>query len=454
VKWRLELGGVAIALLACGELADPRANRVALSIVPVFDASGVFAGNNADRLRIRVQRENLGTFQTVKDTTVTIDADGTASADINVVLVQSPQLFRVLLDAFRASDVAVLFSGSEDVVVTSGGGPQEVQVPIGYSGPHGAGVVVAPKDTNVTAGGSFAFRATVFDANGSVVGVPVTFHLINPADASKLRVSRLAGLATAVAGQQGTVLVLALTADSLRDTARVVVRSATASVQVTPGYGSVGVGQALQLAGAALDFGGNTLGGRAFSWTSRTPSVASVGVTGLVAGLAPGTTVVVAASGSAADSIRVIVPKAGDVVVWTTSGGRAFGAGQVGSAFEVDVTADLALAPGERLASYNGTLTWNATKAAFVDTLPGGFAGAQVNIANVGTGELRFTGADPAGAAGTPTLVKIRFHAVSAGSMAPVLVISEMSGPSPTVTNFISPVPRVDVASGDVAVSP
>jgi len=83
VKWRLELGGVAIALLACGELADPRANRVALSIVPVFDASGVFAGNNADRLRIRVQRENLGTFQTVKDTTVTIDADGTASADIN-----------------------------------------------------------------------------------------------------------------------------------------------------------------------------------------------------------------------------------------------------------------------------------------------------------------------------------------------------------------------------------
>src|SRR5439155_16337024 len=90
VKWRLELGGVAIALLACGELADPRANRVALSIVPVFDASGVFAGNNADRLRIRVQRENLGTFQTVKDTTVTIDADGTASADINVVLVQSP----------------------------------------------------------------------------------------------------------------------------------------------------------------------------------------------------------------------------------------------------------------------------------------------------------------------------------------------------------------------------
>ena len=69
------------------------------------------------------------------------------------------------------------------------------------------------------------------------------------------------------------------------------------------------------------------------------------------------------------------------------------------------MTADLALAPGERLASYNATLTWNATKAAFVDTLPGGFAGAQVNIANVGTGELRFTGADPAGAAGTPTLV-------------------------------------------------
>ena len=38
-----------------------------------------------------------------------------------MVLVQSPQLFRVLLDAFRASDRAVLFSGSEDVVVTSGG---------------------------------------------------------------------------------------------------------------------------------------------------------------------------------------------------------------------------------------------------------------------------------------------------------------------------------------------
>ena len=453
MKLWLALGALATVVLACGDFAGPGGQRVALSIVPVFDANGFLVLSNADRLRIRIQRDSSGVFLTVKDTTVAIDADGNAAADIDVLLLQSPQVFRVLLDAVRSGDGAVLFSGSQDISVTSGTGgtPQEVQIPVSYAGPLSARVAIAPRDTNMASGSSFTMRATVFDASDNVIAVPVTFYLVNAADATKLTVNRLTGQVTAAAGQQGEVGVYAMSADSLRDTTRIFVGVVAASLRVTPGYGNVAAGGTLQLAGSLLDAGGNPVGGGTITWVSRTASVATVSTTGLVTAVTVGQTVVVATAGAFADSVIITVPAAGNVLVFTSSKGRSFAAAAVGDTVSLDLTADLGFASGEKLGSYGATLTWDAAKLQLDTLVAGSFPEPTVNYNARGTGQLQFAAANTAGATGQTILAKVRFRALSAGSGVPVLTFSEMSAPSPSFTNLFA-ANRVTVTNAGVTV--
>src|SRR3989441_11093308 len=69
-----------------------------------------------------------------------------------------------------------------------------------------------------------------------------------------------------------------------------------ASVAVPPASATIQVGQAQQLAATLKDASGNTLSGRAVSWSSATPSVASVSSNGLVTGLAAGSALITATS--------------------------------------------------------------------------------------------------------------------------------------------------------------
>jgi len=59
------------------------------------------------------------------------------------------------------------------------------------------------------------------------------------------------------------------------------------------GY-SVAVGQTLQLEGRAVTWGGVRVDERISSWTSTTPSIATVSNTGLVTGIAVGSTGIIA----------------------------------------------------------------------------------------------------------------------------------------------------------------
>lgn len=448
------MGGVVLAMLACADLTGVRGHPVAFSIIPVFDANGIFA-DNADRLRIRVQREEAGTFRTVRDTIVPIDADGNVEANLNVPLLQSPQVFRILLDAVRGQDNAVLFTGSNDVIVTntSSASAQPVQIPVAYSGPRGARVVLTPADTVVGLNTAFAFRSTVFDAADAVVNVPVGYYLLDPADAAKLVLNRLTGAATST-GQTGDVLVLALTADSLRDTAHVVVGNIASALAITPGIGTAGVGQTLQLNAAVLDGSGNPLGGQAFAWASRAGGVASVSASGLVTGVAPGQAVIVATSGALSDSIVVAVPPSPGVAFTVTANGRSFGAPRAGDAISVEFAADMSFYPAEKLASYNARFTWDVSKLTYVDVAtatPPSFPSALVNTDSVSQGILRFAQVSTGGLAGAFTLARFQFQALAAGNAAAALSITEASGPAPALNNLIS---SVTVANGAVTVRP
>ena len=100
MKLRVGLGVLLVAVLACGELAAPRSHPIALTIIPAFDRYGELAAG-ADQLQIRIYAIVVGPPRDstlVKDTTVAVTGDS-ASADVGVVLLQSPETFRIRLDA-------------------------------------------------------------------------------------------------------------------------------------------------------------------------------------------------------------------------------------------------------------------------------------------------------------------------------------------------------------------
>ena len=65
-----------------------------------------------------------------------------------------------------------------------------------------------------------------------------------------------------------------------------------ASVSVVPGSASVQVGQAVQFAATPRDNAGNPLAGRAITWSSSDPAVATVDGTGRASGVSAGTAIV------------------------------------------------------------------------------------------------------------------------------------------------------------------
>ncbi len=459
MRLRVGVWAAVVAIAACGDLGGPGGPALRLSITPVFDSHAELA-SDADQLRIRLFRVNPGPPRDsvqVKDTTVTVDAQGNAAADINVVLLQSPQFFRVRLDAVRTTANTVLFSGSQVVSVTSGsatGSGQSVNIPVAWTGPVGTRIVIAPRDTTIAASGSFALRATVFNAQNQVIGSSPRFYLVSAADASRLAVNRLTGLVSAVPGATGQVLVYVETLDVTppRDTARIFIGAVPASVRITPGFGNVGAGQTLALTGAVLDANGNAVPGSTVTWTSRTPGVATVNTTGQVSGVAAGTSVVVATAGALADSVRVTVPPSTNVVVSAAPRARSFGSPAVNDTITVEITADMRFTPGDKLGSYNAKLTWNPAQLQ-LEAVGAGDSGFNptFNDQNKAAGQLTFADANASGAAGTPVVARVRFKALASGNAALALTLTELSAAAPTFTNLFA-ANRVTVTNGIVTV--
>lgn len=469
-RWFAAVGLVGVT--ACAELLGPRAHTVSLTIVPVFDAAdphAIAAAASADQLRIRALRDSAGAFTvTVKDTVVAIDPQtGEASATLTLLLLQSPTVIRLILEAVRSSDGVVLFRGQGDIQVTSSAGGTGVSTDtlnLPYVGPRAARVAIAPRDTAIGSGGTFTYRATAFDSAGNVLTSPpqITFFLVNPADSSTLQVVRLTGSASAGSSATGEVRVYAeapgpAPGTAVRDTARVYVGAVAVGVRVTPGYANIGVNDTLRLRGELVDPLGNPLTTSGVTLTSRDPGVATVDGSGLLRGTATGTVVIVATGSGFSDSTRITVVTATHAVVSITSNKptapRAFGVFKAGvDTVVMDVTADMRFTPNEKLGSYNATLTWSPSVLQYVDVQATSFAAPVVNADSASAGKLRFSAADASGAAGQVVVARVRFRAVAQGATTAALAISEMSA-AQTFTN-LSALNRVTVTSGHVTVRP
>jgi len=80
-----------------------------------------------------------------------------------------------------------------------------------------------------------------------------------------------------------------------------------ASVSLAPGTASLLVGGTQQLVATLKDANGNVLTGRAIWWTSSTPAVATVGGTGLVRAIAPGSATITAAGDGKSGTATITV---------------------------------------------------------------------------------------------------------------------------------------------------
>lgn len=446
----------AFTATACFDFFGPSTRNVSLNIVPQFDEfAAATLADNADQLRVIIERDSSGTFILVKDTVLTIDPmTGEASGSIAVVLLENVQDFRIRLEAFRASDGVIFFQGETVVSVSASAaaddGTQTISIPIQYAGLRGTRVAIAPRDTAVLAGTTFQLRATVFDTLDLPIEVPLTFNLVNPRDSVRLRVARATGAAEAVSAGSEPIVVFVRTGDSLTDTTRVFVVNETDPVALRLGIGSATIAKdsTLQLSAILTDRTGTVVAGE-IDWTSRTSRVASVNATGLVQGLVPGTSVVVARARGFTDSLVVTVAADGRVVVTTTTEGRSFFESQLGGEITVDVTADMSFAGSELLGSYNATLTWNPSVLTLVAVEAGDFPTPEFNDVNAATGELRFAQVSPSGSGGSIVLARIRFSKVGLGTTTPTVTISEMSA-AVTFTDLLS---RVSVTNGTVTVN-
>jgi uncharacterized protein YjdB len=224
------------------------------------------------------------------------------SSDVNVARVDSTGL---------ATAVA---QGVANILVTSGSvfGGTTITVRAVVVG----SVDVTPDSATLQAAATVQLTATVKDTAGNVVtGKPVTWR---SKDTTVVTVSAT-GLVTGVS--QGTTYVVATSA-SQKDSARITVAPPpVASIQLRPAPVNLGLGQSGRVAVTLLDAGGHVTSAK-ITYSSGTPTVASVDTTGLIVGLvAPGlSNLVVSAGGkSVSTSINVVATTVASVTIDSTT---------------------------------------------------------------------------------------------------------------------------------------
>ena len=163
-------------------------------------------------------------------------------------------------------------------------------------------VSVLPAHLDVAPYDRPTLAAVAYDAKGNVLaGRAIVWASSN----TNVATIDAGGVLTALA--PGAVTISA-TSEGVSGSASVSVAIlAVASITVQPRSATIQRSATVQLSAALTDSRGAVITDRAVTWTSSRNDVATVSVSGLVTGVAPGTAAISAASGDKADTIAVVV---------------------------------------------------------------------------------------------------------------------------------------------------
>ena len=175
--------------------------------------------------------------------------------------------------------------------------------PNGLNGePPVAVVIVTASTTTVALNETTHLTATLTDSEGETLGGrAITWSSSNETIATV----DMAGLVTGVA--EGAAAIIASSEGKQGSLTITVMPVPVASIEVVPTSAAILVGGTVQLTAATRDVDGNVLTGRPITWSSSSQTVAVVDATGLVTGLAEGSTTITATSEGISGSSAVTV---------------------------------------------------------------------------------------------------------------------------------------------------
>ena len=215
----------------------------------------------------------------------TIDSTGLFTAD------STPGVYQVIgvEPSAGLTDTAAVIDTLTPGIPTTPPSVDQPPPPVGDSTPIVSSVSVTPATAKLVVGGSLQLKAAAVDSNGGVVtGLPVSWSSSNSAVAS------VSSNGTVQTLSAGTTSIIALI-QGVNGTASITVNEpapSVSSVSLTPSSATLAVGESVQLSATAKDGNGSTIPGLTASWTTSAPAVVSVSSSGVVRGLASGTSVV------------------------------------------------------------------------------------------------------------------------------------------------------------------
>ncbi|MEO7965337.1 MAG: Ig-like domain-containing protein [Gemmatimonadaceae bacterium] len=233
-----------------------------------------------------------------------------------------------------------------------------------------ASVAVSPASPSVNVGATVQLSATAKDAAGNTLtGRPETWASDNTAIATV----SASGLVTGVAVGAATITA---TVGGISATASVAVTSVpVASISVTPATATVAEGATTTLTATSKDAQGNALPGRAVTWSSSAPTIATVSPNGVVTAVAVGTATITATGsapsggGSApAGSSDITVTPAPVLSIKISPSAPTITVGGT-----VALTASLfGVVPNVPLPTIGRTITWSSSNVAIATVSPTG----------------------------------------------------------------------------------
>ena len=283
----------------------------------------------------------------------------------------------------QAGIVTGVAPGSVQIAVSSGGKSAVVPVTVG-SRPVSL-VRVTPTAATVVSGATVVFAAQALDAAGGVVTGRTVLWTTNSAVIATVTST---GVVTGVSAGNANI---SATVDGVTGSGLVTVQPVPVNaVLVTPATGALIVGEQLQLTATPTDILGTSLPGRAISWSSNAPAVASVSSTGLVTALGLGSATVTATCEGKSATSRIAVSLVPVDAVSVTPSTASLPAGQ-----SVQLTARPVDSTGAALTGR--TVTWASDQPTIATVAQGGLVTA------VSAGQARIS-ATVDGKVGTATI--------------------------------------------------
>ena len=276
--------------------------------------------------------------------------------------------------AWKSSNTTVASVNSSGLVNARGNGTAIIT---GISGGKTATAIITVAQETATIGitpaaatlkaigQTLQLTATVQDTNNNpITGATVTWKSNNPTVVSV----NSSGLVNALTNGQATVTV---TSGGKSATATIIVAQASTTIAISPiSVNLTALGDTVQLTATVRDANNNPLPGASVSWSSGSPSVATVNTQGLVTARGSGTTTITATSGSRTGTAAITVVQLPNTIVITPASATLFAIGETVQLHATVKDEKAQTVPG-------ATVTWQSSNTAVASVNPSGLVTAR-----------------------------------------------------------------------------